>query len=289
MQVSIRIIHDIKKSKIMTILSQSKLIEIKQLLLKNKKVAIAFSGGVDSTFLAKAAFDALGSNALAITIDSEAYPPNSILETRKMAEHIGIRLIEIKANACDIDGFRTNESDRCYHCKKALFTLMIETARVEGFSVIVDGTNADDSSDYRPGTQALKELGVQSPLRDVGFSKDEIRACSKELGLPTWDHQSFACLASRVPYGSEITPDRLERIGKAEALLRDLGLNHYRVRDHGTLARLELDSDGINRLMDDSTRNRIIDHIKACGFTYVTLDLQGFRTGSMNEVLPPGQ
>ncbi|MFC1607295.1 ATP-dependent sacrificial sulfur transferase LarE [Candidatus Latescibacterota bacterium] len=268
---------------------KSKLVKLKELLRSHEKVAIAFSGGVDSTFLAKAAYDALGQYAVAITIDSEAYPPSSILETRKMADHIGIRLIEIKANACDIDGFRANESDRCYHCKKALFTLMIDAARVEGVSVIMDGTNSDDSSDYRPGTQALEELGVLSPLREIGFSKDEIRACSKELGLPTWNHQSFACLASRVPYGSEITPERLDNIGRAESLLRDMGFSHYRVRDHGILARLELDSDGIDLLKDDSVRKRIVDHIKACGFTYVTLDLQGFRTGSMNEVLPSEQ
>ena len=252
-------------------------------------VAIAFSGGVDSTFLAKAAVDVLGKRALAITIDSEAYPPESIQVTRDLAAHMGIRLIELQARACDIPGFRANEPDRCYHCKKELFTLMLNRACQEGITVLMDGSNADDIDDYRPGERALAELGVRSPLRELGFAKPEIREISRELGLPTWNRQSFACLASRVPYGSEITPERLEKIWKAESLLRELDIKHYRVRDHGTIARIELDEDGMALVMKPENRRRVIDHMKSCGFTYITLDLQGFRTGSMNEPLnlPP--
>ena len=248
-------------------------------------VAIAFSGGVDSTFLAKAAVDVLGEHALAITVDSEAYPPESILETRNLAAHMGIRLIELQARACDIPGFRANEPDRCYHCKKELFTLMLNRACQEGITVLMYGSNADDIDDYRPGERALAELGVKSPLRELGFTKTEIREISRELGLPTWNRQSFACLASRVPYGSEITPERLEKIRKAESLLRELGIKHYRVRDHGTIARIELDEDGMALVMKPENRKRVIGHMKSCGFTYITLDLQGFRTGSMNEPL----
>ena len=256
------------------------------LLLKNlERVAVAFSGGVDSTFLAKAAFDALGERALAITVDSEAYPPGSIEQTRSLAGRIGIRLVEIPVRVWDIPLFCDNPPDRCYHCKKTLFTVMKEKAVEMGAPTVVDGSNIDDDSDYRPGHRALAELGIRSPLKDLNFTKDEIRALSKKLGLPTWNMQSFACLASRFPYGSSITPALLDRTGKAEAFLRDYGIERYRVRNHGDLARIEVDEAGFSILAKKKVRKETVSYFKSLGYTYIALDLEGYRTGSMNEVL----
>lgn len=254
-------------------------------LEKYGSVAIAFSGGVDSTFLAKAAFESLGEKALAITVDPEAYPPESIIECRKLAAQIGIKLIEIKENVCEIPEFSANTPERCYYCKKVLFTLMLKKAEEEGIKFLSDGSNIDDLDDYRPGKHALDELSIKSPLRDLGFTKNDIRAISKDLGLPTWNRQSFACLASRFPYGSKITPELLEKTWKAESILRNPGFKYYRVRNHGDIARIELDPEGMNIIMDKSTLEKVVNHMKSLGYKYITLDLQGYRTGSMNEVL----
>lgn len=263
-----------------------KMIRLKRLLEQYGSVAVALSGGVDSTFLAKASRDVLGGKAAAITVDSEAYPPLSIEDTRTLARLIGIRLIEIPTRACDIPGFAENGPERCYHCKKALFSLMLEKAREAGLSVLIDGSNADDASDYRPGMRALSELGVKSPLMEAGFTKRDIRTISRELGLSTWDRQSFACLASRFPYGSRITPELLERTWRAEAVLKNLGMKRYRVRNHGDLARIEIDPEDMNIFFaNDELRGSVVERLKSLGFTYVALDLSGYRTGSMNEAL----
>ena len=260
-----------------------------QLLIKELEkygsLAVAFSGGVDSTFLAKVAFDTLGAKALAITVDSEAYPPENIRECRKLADQIGIRLTEIKKTVCDIPEFSENHPDRCYHCKKALFNIMLKRAEEEGIHILSDGSNHDDIEDYRPGIRALDELNIKSPLRDLGFAKNDIRILSKDLGLPTWNSQPFACLASRFSYGTRITPELLEKIWKDEAMLRDLGIKYYRVRHHGDIARIELDPKGMDILMNKSIRGKIVNHMKSLGYIYITLDLKGYRTGSMNEVL----
>ena len=249
-------------------------------------VAVAFSGGVDSTFLARMCHDALGERALAITIDSEAYPPQNIQDTRNLAKLIGIRLLEIRVSACDIPEFSANESDRCYHCKRFLFKVMLEKTRDEGISVLIDGSNADDLGDYRPGKRAVAELGIQSPLQELDFTKDEIRELSRELGLPTWNRQSFACLASRVPYGSPITPELLERTWRAEAVLDEMGFRQYRVRNHREIARIEVDGESMEVLLrDGSSRETLVERLKALGYRYVVLDLQGYRTGSMNDPL----
>ena len=269
----------------MTVDLNNKTERLVTLLKSYRHIAIAFSGGVDSTYLAGIAYKILNNDAVAITINSEAYPPDAILETRKLADHIGIRLIEISARACDIQGFRDNEPDRCYHCKHELFSLMWARAREEGIQVLLDGTNADDTGDYRPGMKALDELDVKSPLRDAGFTKADIRAASRELGLPTWDRQSYACLASRFPYGQELTPDLLEKAWRAESLLLDLGVRAFRVRSHDTIARIEVDAEGMDIVMEPGNRSRIVSHMKALGYLYVALDLEGFRTGSMNDVL----
>lgn len=249
-------------------------------------MAVAFSGGVDSTFLAKVAHDVLRERALAITIDSEAYPPQNILDTRRLAKLIGIDLLEIPVKACEIPEFSANASDRCYHCKRALFTIMLRHAHEKGIPVLIDGSNADDLGDFRPGKRALSEMGIKSPLQELGFSKREIRELSRELGLPTWNHQSFACLASRIPYGNRITPDLLERTWKAESFLNEMGFLQYRVRNHGDIARIEVDEESMETLLRDrSLREKLIENLRALGYQYITLDLQGYRTGSMNEPL----
>ena len=264
---------------------EEKFKNLKNSLKSYGNIAVAFSGGVDSTFLAKAAYDTLGEKALAITVDSEAYPPESIIQTRKLAKFIGLRLLEIPQNVTNIPRFCANPPDRCYHCKKALFSMMLKKAEEEGINVLMDGSNIDDDKDFRPGKRALEELNVKSPLKEHGFSKDDIRMVSKELGLPTWKMQSFACLASRFPYGHRITTVLLARTGKAEAVLRELGIHQYRVRNHGDIARIEVDEEGFNMLMDKSVRGKVSSHLKSLGYTYVSLDLEGYRSGSLNEIL----
>ncbi|MFA6471506.1 MAG: ATP-dependent sacrificial sulfur transferase LarE [Candidatus Latescibacterota bacterium] len=251
------------------------------------KVGIAFSGGVDSTFLAKIAHDVLSEKSVAITVDSEAYPPDNIDKTRRLAVGIGIRLIVMPVKVCDIDEFSANEPDRCYHCKKMLFSLMKARLDAEEIHVLIDGSNIDDLGDYRPGMRALSELEVHSPLLECGFAKSDIRNISRMLCLPTWNMQSSACLASRFPYGVRITPELLEKIWKAESVLAEMGFLRFRVRDHGDIARIEIDSGDMKILLSsEDNRKKLIDRLKDLGYTYITLDLQGYRMGSMNESIP---
>ena len=255
------------------------------ILKSYESAAVAFSGGVDSTFLAKAAFDALGNKSLVITIDSEAYSPADIMRARELARYIGIKLIEISLKITDIPEFCANTPERCYFCKKELFTIMLNKAKEEGIHVLMDGSHKDDDNDYRPGLKALDELHIKSPLKEHDFTKNEIRLMSKELGLPTWNMQSSTCLASRFPYGHEITPECLEKAWKAETILREIGITQYRIRDYGQIARIEVDREDFTLLLDKIVRDKIVKHLKMLGYTYVTLDLEGYRTGSMNEVL----
>ncbi|MBN2584781.1 MAG: ATP-dependent sacrificial sulfur transferase LarE [Planctomycetes bacterium] len=251
------------------------------------RVAVAFSGGVDSTFLAAAARDALSAeNVLLVTALSETYGPRERAESQDLAERLGLDRVVIETRELDLPAFRTNPPDRCYHCKKELFTLMGEAVAARGRYVLCDGANTDDVGDYRPGRRATRELGVRSPLEEAGLTKQEIRDLSRVMGLPTWDKPSYACLASRFPYGTEISRDVVARVGACEEELIGLGFTGCRVRHHGDVARIEVPPDRIAEIAAPAMRDHIVERFKAHGYAYVALDLQGYRTGSMNEVLP---
>jgi pyridinium-3,5-biscarboxylic acid mononucleotide sulfurtransferase len=248
-------------------------------------VLVAFSGGVDSTLLLAAARDALGDSALAVTAASPTFPAQDFEFAEKIAYRLGARWIVLETDELDDHQFRANPPNRCYFCKRKLFSLLLEKAKEETLPFVVEGTNADDLYDFRPGLVALRELGIRSPFLELGIGKQEIRWLAKELSLENWDKPSSACLASRIPYGEEITKERLNRIAGAEALLRQLGFQQVRVRDHRSLARIELVADDLNRLLAPHLRDTIVEACKKAGYTYVTLDLQGYRTGSLNETL----
>ncbi len=265
--------------------TQKKIEDLKNLLKKLGSAVIAYSGGVDSTLLIKIAHDVLDGRAVAITAVSPTYPESETEDAIKFAKGIGIKHIIIQSNEMEDPNFVSNPADRCYYCKRELFTICLEYAKKEGISVILDGTNADDDYDYRPGRRAAEELKVLSPLREVGLTKDEIRTISREMGLPSWDKPSFACLSSRFPYGTKITLERLQMVGEAEEFLRSLGFRTFRVRYHNDIARLELGREESKMILDDKTKGAIVEKLKSLGFIYVTLDLEGYRTGSMNELL----
>ena len=250
------------------------------------RIAVAFSGGVDSTFLLKAAHDALGDGAIAVTARSCSFPKRELREAQAFCEAEGVRQLVIESEEMEIEGFRHNPKNRCYLCKRALFEKMTAAAAELGITVIAEGSNVDDEGDYRPGLIAIRELGVKSPLREAGLTKAEIRALSRELGLPTWDKQSFACLSSRFVYGEEITPEKLGMVDQAEQLLLDLGFRQVRVRIHGTIARIELQPEEMDRFLEENRKHRLAEQFHGLGFTYVTLDLDGYKTGSMNKTLP---
>ena len=248
-------------------------------------VAVAFSGGVDSTLLLKAAHDALGANAVAVTAAIEAVPERELEAAQAFCAALGVRHIIVQPDVMRLPGFYTNPPDRCYHCKKQIFSALSEAARASGAAVVAEGSNLDDEGDYRPGLRAIAELDVKSPLREAGLTKAMIRALSRELGLDTWDKPSCACLASRFAYGERITQEGLRRVDASVAFLHDLGFRQVRVRVHGELARVEAEPGDILRLAAPEMRAQLDAKLRALGFAYVTLDLQGYRTGSMNETL----
>jgi TIGR00268 family protein len=248
-------------------------------------VVVAFSGGVDSTLLLAAAADALGSRALAVTGRSATYSPEELLRASDLARSLGANHLVIETRELEHSMFTQNPPNRCYYCKLELFAELRAIASREGLAVVVDGNNVDDLGDFRPGRKAATESGVRSPFVELGIGKSDIRMMAKERGLPNWDQPAEACLASRIPYGEEITPARLERIGQAEGALRQLGFKHVRVRDHGVVARVEIAPQEIERACGYEIRQLIVENCKKCGYPYVCLDLEGYRTGSMNEAL----
>lgn len=254
-------------------------------LKKLDNVAIAFSGGVDSTFLLKMAKDSVDGSLLAITARSLNFPKREFDEASAFTAKNGIEHIIIDSNELDIDGFSENPPNRCYLCKMELFSKFKSVAKERGITHVAEASNIDDDSDYRPGLLAVSELGIKSPLREIGFTKSEIRLLSKEMGLATWNKQSFACLSSRFPYGERITPERLRMIDESEQFLIDLGFVQVRVRFHGNLARIETDEAGFAKLSNKSIRDMIYDRFREIGFVYIAIDIKGYRVGSMNETL----
>lgn len=266
--------------------TQRKFDKLKAVLKEMESALVAFSGGVDSTFLVKVAQNVLGNQILAVIASSESYPKSEKLEAIELAKEMDIPHMVIRTRELDNPRFSNNPPDRCYHCKTELFSRLKEIAAEKGLSFVLDGSNFDDIGDYRPGLQACEELGIRSPLKEVGLGKEEIRMLSKQMGLPTWNKPSLACLASRFPYNSEIDKTSLEQVAKAEEYLWSLGFSQVRVRHHGQIARVEVDSEEVQRLFDPNLRAKIVENLKQWGYDYVTLDLAGYRTGSMNEPLP---
>jgi uncharacterized protein len=247
-------------------------------------VAIGFSGGVDSTYLAAVAVDALGADhALAIIGRSESFPESQWRAARDLAARIGIPVVEIDTRELEDERYAANPTNRCYFCKSELWTRLAPLARERTAAVLIDGTNADDLTDYRPGGKAAREHGVRSPLAEIGMTKAQIRERSKARGLPTWSQPSSPCLSSRIPYGTRVTPERLQRIDRAESALRELGIaGNLRVRDHGDLARIELEPDEIERVCTAPLAGHVAAALRRAGFQRVAVDLAGFRSGSLN-------
>ena len=265
------------------LLLQTKVNRLYDCLRGYEKVIVAFSGGVDSTFLAEAAQNALGDNALAVTAISDSYPIREMKAAQDIAKQIGIRFETVHTEELELEGYASNPTNRCFFCKTELFDKLNPIAEKYNVGTIVYGAIPDDVGDHRPGMDAAKQMGIKAPLIDVDLTKTEIREISKAWELPTWDKPAFACLSSRFPYGMRITRELLRQVDAAEQFLYDLGIRQFRVRHHGDLARIELEAEEIARLQQKEDRNKINAHFKTLGYAHVTIDLQGYRSGSLNE------
>ncbi len=262
--------------------TENKVARLKETLSEMGTVLIAFSGGVDSTFLASVAHEVLGEKALSVFAHSPVCPPDDFEQAKILSQKLGLRFQVIETDEMVNPQFVANTPDRCYFCKQELFQKLEEIASNEGIKWIADGTNLDDLTDYRPGRRACQESGIKSPLLEAGLTKEEIRILSRQKDLPTWDKPASPCLASRIPYGTPVTQDILYRIAAGEQYLRSLGLQQLRLRHHGDIARIEIDVEDMPLILDEETRNNIVQKIKSLGYLYVTLDLAGYRTGSLN-------
>ena len=263
----------------------AKAARLREILSGYQSVLIAFSGGVDSAYLAIAAADALGDRALAVTADSPSYPDTHRQLALSIAHDFGFAHEVIHTAELDRPEYRANPANRCYYCKDELYGHLAAIARERGMAVVVDGNNADDRGDYRPGRQAAREHGVKSPLDEAELSKDDIRALARAAGLASWDLPASACLSSRIPYGHQVTDERLRQIERAESVLRNLGFRIFRVRHHDDTARLEIAKAEMPRALDPDVNTQLVSSLKALGYQYVSLDLQGYRLGSLNEAL----
>lgn len=264
---------------------QNKLNTLKKNIMQMEGVAVAYSGGVDSTFLLKVGHDILKEKVIAVTARSAAHPEREYLAAVDFARKTGVMHVVITVDELGIDGFSNNPVNRCYLCKKSLFLKIWAVARERGIPYVLDGTNSDDTGDYRPGMQALAELGVVSPLKEAGMSKDDIRRLSREMSLPTWNKPAFACLFSRFPYGHSITKARLQAVDRAEQFLVDSGFEQVRVRHHGDTARIEVSVQERHKFFNTAFMDKVYENFRRLGFVYVALDLKGYRTGSMNEIV----